>query len=429
MAMGLVRNIYGDDPKDERFFGELLLSIPVEVTNDPNVVGYLSWDEGKKSFKIVINPDEIFEIFSDFINAPIDPFEGMDEEEIIRQRKVASLRAILKHELLHYALFHWAYKLDGCDKMAANIAQDAVINTMIAELDHITQYVPTVTPRDIISGDVPEKFVLMDDSILITGDSWVDIFEEIKRELDCLEISLTSFNGDYDHVEDHIEDAEKAFKRAAAASKIPEYVIDELKELGKLPGDGTSSLSRIIEIGNSNDINWLSVLKKFFQGMRKFEWHATWKRPSRRFGFPPSMKFRYRESYDVTVMVDVSGSVSSEDLSRALGEVAKLAKLYEVTGWVYTYDVTVHDKIKLENVKRNRIELHGGGGTSLESALEGLKLSGNVIIFTDGYDNSDLKSYVKNHRFLFVYYPNYNQGHKHLMRSLGAWTAVLEKRG
>ncbi len=431
MAFGTVNNIYGDDPKHEKFHSEILISIPVETTDDPNVIGCLSWDEEKKNFRIVINQEKTIELFSKFINAPIenDLELGMKEEYVIHQRKVAALRAILKHEILHYALLHWSYKLNECERLLANIAQDSVINLMITEFHHITpKYLTTVTPYDLIAGKAPERFVLMNDPL--KNESWLEIFEKLRKSFICEEYTIRGFTTDYDYAEEHMEEAERVIKRALASGEIPDDILEELESLEKDIGGDFQSLSRIARIGKSRQIKWTSILRKFFKDMRIYEWHATWKRPSKRFGSPPAMKFRYRGSQEVTVMIDVSGSISKKQLEIALSEISRLARLYEVTGWIYTYDVRIHDKIRLKDVIRGKkIEFHGGGGTSLENALNEIRdlLAKNVVVFTDGFDNLVPHSFLENRKFLFIYYTNYNYNHRKAMEDLGAWTTVLRE--
>lgn len=119
----------------------------------------------------------------------------------------------------------------------------------------------------------------------------------------------------------------------------------------------------------------------------------SYARPSRRTGYPdgahvilPSL---VQPLPHVAVVVDTSGSMSNDDLGRALGELRGLLRGLGVAGsrlTVLSCDAAVHTTQRVFAVEE--VRLHGGGGTDMGEGLHaaaGLRPKPSlVVVLTDG---------------------------------------------
>ncbi len=99
---------------------------------------------------------------------------------------------------------------------------------------------------------------------------------------------------------------------------------------------------------------------------------------------------------NVFIAIDTSGSISTNDLTRALSEIKGAFETTDnnIKGWLAYFDATLYDLQpfdSIDDVLKSRI--NGGGGTSFHVIFEGLKeferkvgdKPDMIIIFTDGY--------------------------------------------
>ena len=153
-----------------------------------------------------------------------------------------------------------------------------------------------------------------------------------------------------------------------------------LKSWGSEPGNSTERVS-----ASDGRISWKRKLKKIFR--RIAHDNVTYARPDKRLlhagiVLPGYVGGRAK----VAAILDTSGSIDSKDLSRFLGEVQRLARTYDVRGWLIQADVRVQSIEPIQTArKRKTFNVYGRGGTSFVEALEtadNLKVD-HVIYFTD----------------------------------------------
>jgi predicted metal-dependent peptidase len=98
--------------------------------------------------------------------------------------------------------------------------------------------------------------------------------------------------------------------------------------------------------------------------------------PSRRqwgVGFGPGKPVlpRFRMPVpNVAVIVDTSGSMGTEQLSKAISETAGILRAVGANVTFVTCDATVHGVTKVKSAKEALANLKGGGGTSMQPAIE-----------------------------------------------------------
>jgi len=170
---------------------------------------------------------------------------------------------------------------------------------------------------------------------------------------------------------------ENAIEAAAIADQI------QNKNMGTMSGKWL----RKIQKSRTKKIKWDRYLTKTAQKMiRKYP--APY--PSRRavYGFIPA---RYEvPNIEMVFAMDVSGSISGEDIGMMLDVIKKLPRIgIEIT--LLTWDVKVQQVINVNKTADfNDIKITGGGGTSLDFVFQWIRENmkskkRTIVIATDGY--------------------------------------------
>jgi predicted metal-dependent peptidase len=109
----------------------------------------------------------------------------------------------------------------------------------------------------------------------------------------------------------------------------------------------------------------------------------TYKRPSRRYGFPEKGN-KFLRKAKVAAIVDTSGSMSSDFLSYIGGHLNQMALIMEVD--VIMCDTDIQGDVIKKYRPSAQLDFPGRGGTRLEPAFEYAKENRykGVICFTDG---------------------------------------------
>jgi len=135
-----------------------------------------------------------------------------------------------------------------------------------------------------------------------------------------------------------------------------------LKERYGGKGEG-SFTEEIIPSKPKLNFSFLRIsLDRWYQG----EIVQSYKRYNRRFIMLPSTA--YIGKGQVYVLLDVSGSISSEELSQAAGEINQLARRYGQVE-IYQWDSGVRSALNVTN-NINSLKVYGRGGTELAPAVK-----------------------------------------------------------
>ena len=150
----------------------------------------------------------------------------------------------------------------------------------------------------------------------------------------------------------------EAIKRAA------ERIRSQAKQLQeRYAGKGGGSFTEeIIPSKPKLNFNFLRIsLDRWYQG----DVVQSYRRYNRRFIMLPSTA--YIGKGQVYVLLDVSGSISSEELSQAAGEINQLARRYGQVE-IYQWDSGVRSALNVTN-NINSLKVYGRGGTELAPAV------------------------------------------------------------
>lgn len=189
----------------------------------------------------------------------------------------------------------------------------------------------------------------------------------------------------------------RALKSAAAAAKAQ----------GKLPGNIARMVDELVEPTQ----DWKELLRSALtNALGKDE--PTWRRPNRRklvvaphVYLPGTQGFR---AGNVAVMIDTSGSISSDELQAFMSETAGIlqdGKPERCT--VFWVDTKVRGIDDVETpAELTSLTAKGGGGTDLEAALpEMYEYMGDdtvCVILTDGYTSFSPEPPVPFNRYIWV---------------------------
>ena len=154
--------------------------------------------------------------------------------------------------------------------------------------------------------------------------------------------------------------------------------------------------------------DWERIISKYTGGVcnKTAFRQRTWIRPNRRFGeiCPGSRKESYQ---DVSVMVDVSGSMSN-DIVNAIKNISKICTFIGRVKYLLLWDTDfVKDYRNITTSKLRNLEIESGGGTDLSDGMKMLEQKGrtNLMVFlTDLYtpdrDFDTIKDIANRHQVI-----------------------------
>ena len=189
-------------------------------------------------------------------------------------------------------------------------------------------------------------------------------------------------------------------------------IIESTKDWGSLAGNFAERLKASAKA----KINWRNVLSGFRASILSTHRKLTRMRPNRRTGFDNMGSIR-RFDTKLLVAVDVSGSISSQDLSYFFGVINSAFRYGFTAVDVIQFDAGLQVVQTLKKVMQD-VTVLGRGGTSFQEPIDYAHEKGydGLVILTDGYapepvipDNmrcklvwvcNDRSSYEDSHRWM-----------------------------
>lgn len=194
-------------------------------------------------------------------------------------------------------------------------------------------------------------------------------------------------------------------------------IIRKTTSWGTLPND-------IVETIKANlipKLDYRKILRSFHTSILSSKRRLTQMYPSRRFGFL-QMGSRYDFKSRLLIGVDVSGSVSSENLRKFYSAIARFFKYGVETIDVSQFDADLKELQTFKKASKT-ISITGRGGTNFQPIFDYLKAHNSydgLIIFTDGYAPVPSIDFIMRAKVLWVCNSkkNYEQ-HKEWMQKTG----------
>ncbi|UXD22319.1 hypothetical protein IPA_03475 [Ignicoccus pacificus DSM 13166] len=321
------------------------------------------------------------------------------------------LATLLAHEALHGILGHWMPPKEyDLDQRKWNLACDVEVNHVLDEMGLLRNL---IRMTDRLLRAKPVTWELFSHYGVEPNDPAETVYAKIKDK--NLSFSTVSPNGKKEghggivvpmdlggegergkretvwkgDEEFREEVRELAEVDKGAAKKTLARVLAEVIEAQKSAGNVPASLLRKLKRFLGSEVPWSRLLGAALrEGLGTTV--RTWQRPNRRLieNVPGSIT----KGTSIWCLVDTSGSISEEELSKFAGEIIAAAR-YASKINLLSWDAEAYETIRVRSISRlkNALKemLKGGGGTVISEPLRRLfkeMRSGDaVIVFTDGF--------------------------------------------
>jgi predicted metal-dependent peptidase len=336
-------------------------------------------------------------------DTPTARTNGRDEwygRKFVKYLSDAELMFVVSHESYHKMYRHlitWK-KLHDIDHRLANQACDYVINLQLRNLDPSEKLIAMPKYKDgpmrgKPMGWVDTRFANMNAKQVF------DILKEEQEEGGGGEEGEEGGSGGFD---DH--DWGGAKDMTEEEKKELERDIDQAVRQGviaaKRAGAGAGGIDRELTELLEPKINWREVLRDFAKATCNAKDKSSWRKVNRRFlsgdVYMPSLVGEKIGS--ITIAIDTSGSIGSDEMSEFLSEVKAIAEEVnpsQVDLLYWDCEVAGHEVYEGSAVSDiiNATKPRGGGGTSPSCVSEYMKEKNMkpecIVVLTDGYVGSD----------------------------------------
>ncbi len=293
------------------------------------------------------------------------------------------------HEVLHNVFDHMGRR-DHRDPQLSNIAADYAVNQIL---------------KDERIGEVPSWIKIFQDN-KYRGMSYEQIYDDLYDKAEKIDIGslgelldehLDGEDGEGDQDGDGEEKEGKGRPRLTAEEK--KQIRDEIKEAmvaaaqaagaGRVPG----AVARMIQTFTEPKMDWRQMLRMNIQSILKSNF--SFSRPNRKSQhcgavLPGMMN---EETIDVSVAIDMSGSISDAMARDFIGEVKGIMdeyKDFKLDLWCFDTDIYGYKQFTGDTADElMEYECKGGGGTDFDANWKFMKDNDinpkRFIMFTDGY--------------------------------------------
>jgi predicted metal-dependent peptidase len=294
------------------------------------------------------------------------------------------------HEVLHNVFDHMGRR-ENRDPQLSNIAADYAANQIL---------------KDERIGEVPDWIKIFQDN-KYRGKSYEEIYEELESKAvkinindlgELLDEHLDGEEGEGDG-DDQDGDGEGKGKRPKLTAEEKKQIRDEIKEAmvaaaqaagaGRIP----AGVARMIQSFTEPKMDWRQMLRMNIQSILKSNF--SFSRPNRKSQhcgavLPGMMN---EETIDVSVCIDMSGSISDTMAKDFLSEVKGIMEEYKdfkLDLWCFDTEIYNYQKFTGDTAEDiNDYKCMGGGGTDFEANWQFMKDNDinpkKFIMFTDGY--------------------------------------------
>jgi len=293
------------------------------------------------------------------------------------------LRGLLCHEVLHLALQHIP-RCGDRDKQLWNVAADLKVNIEVDEDKNMT-----LPPNPVhVNNGRSYKFDggKIDDVYESTAENCYVVMRKHMKTPPQNDMDLIIATDDPKDIEDLKKMGIDAVPTAQAAGLGRDWQSRVYSASQMAKGDMPAGVAREIFKLEHSELPWNTIIK---QRMRKLAVKHSWKKPSKRYlpwYFPGRTK---NEGVKVVAAIDTSGSMSKEQITKAISELYGLMRSFHfLTLWVTDCDAKVYNTKKVKMNELTSLVLSGGGGTDFRPVFKWAKEEFNddldcMLFFTD----------------------------------------------
>lgn len=322
-------------------------------------------------------------------------------------------QGVLCHEVMHVALTH-LLRLGKKDAMTWNIACDMLINYMILQEGFSLPEGVLIPNGSVYTLPVEGKPDIVID---VTGKVAEEVYEELQQQLPQCKCSChsegcssekdssNSGDGDGDESEegncgcgcpsygfdsheygDKVSETEKQAIEKEWKGKLVDAAT-AAKARGKLP----ANMERLIDGLLNPKLNWKAILYQYIT--KDILYNHTYRKPGKRsYVTGVYMPSEIKENLEITVTVDTSGSISTDEFTEFMSEVSGIANAFEqIKMKILFWDTKVRSEHEVNRGNKNKLSelpIIGGGGTymsCLGAYFKGKQPPQIMIHLTDGY--------------------------------------------
>ena len=298
------------------------------------------------------------------------------------------------HEVLHNVFDHMGRRLER-EPQLSNIAADYAVNQIL---------------KDERIGDVPSMIKIFQDN-KYRGWSYEQIFDDLKDKVKYVDMASLGELLD-EHLDGDEEgegsgsgkdgdekDGKGGSGRPVLSAEEKKKIRDEIKEAmvsasasagaGRVP----AAVQRLIKEFTEPKMDWRQLLRQQIQSIVKSNF--SFSRPNRKSMHSGAILpgLMNEETIDVSIAIDMSGSISDKQAKDFLSEVKGIMdeyKDFKMDIWCFDTQVYNYEKFTGDNADDIMdYEVKGGGGTDFDANFEFMKEQGiepkKFIMFTDGY--------------------------------------------
>jgi predicted metal-dependent peptidase len=347
-----------------------------------------------KNVKVVKEPNFIAGVDGKFFYVNHEKWEGLSIDD---------QKFVFVHAGLHTMLSHPIRAL-GKHPIIWNIATDCVIN----------RYLRRIYGRPSISGVFPETIIenLKEVGVPETKIPSIKFFEKsADEEIYAYLVNILSKYGKRGYLyvfEDMLGDMKDIIKPELASdeerpfqreleSKAKKAIITAGRIGGVLSGLPREILSEINKM-RKPEVDWQMLLRNIIYGIGSTT-IFSWKRESRRHPMLPGKEYL---SYPrLFLLIDVSGSISDEEINKFLNEINYLLKIITSEICVILWSDVVVDEFtvnNVENIKERIVKAPSGGAmlsTAIKRMLDVSRRTDIGLVLTDGVFGDELNKLLK----------------------------------
>ena len=321
--------------------------------------------------------------------AATDGLKFYYNSRFIMMLKTKEVEFLVGHEVLHVVYDHMGRR-DDRDPQVWNIADDYAVNADLKR-HKVGQFITTVPCLYEQKYDGKPAEEIYDD--LMKNAQHIDIDSLLDQMID------DHMDGDEGENEGEGNNNKKAKGRPKLSPEERERIRQEVKqaiinaaqsaEAGSLP----KGVERLIKQAINPIMPWRELLQINLTSAIRTDY--SWMKPSRRGwhmdavmpGMTPG------EEIDVTIAIDMSGSISDSQAQQFLGEISGMMSSFD--GYklhVFCFDTSIYNPVDFTSENLDTIDTYepqGGGGTDFDCVFDYLKENAiepkRLVVFTDGY--------------------------------------------
>ena len=316
------------------------------------------------------------------------------------QLSMKQMETTIKHEIHHILSLHLSRAKELTSKystLAINLAMDIVVN----------QYLDNLPPYSTTLKGVNNKY-----NLNMEAYNTLEYYaEKIQSELDLMEEDDEGEEDDSqmtDSMEDFY-DPEKMHDMWQESDEVDEKTLKEFAEKvisasqkGTIPSQVESLIANLKN--SQGEIPWNIMLKKLM-GTVESNKKKTITRRNRRQPNRLDLRGEIRNhKAEITVAIDISGSISNEEFKQAIKEVLSIVKNYNHEITIIECDKEIKRVYKAKSMRDVKERMAAGGSTKFTPVFEYANNNkcNLLIYFTDGKGEKKLEVVPRGYKTLWI---------------------------